>query len=266
MNIYKREMKNNLKGLIIWCLSMAFMIYAGMVKYSAFQKTGDAANELFDSLPAPLQAIFGIDTANGDLTSISVFYSIFFVYFVLIAAVHSTMLGAIIVSKEERDKTADFLLVKPIKRSQILTRKILAAMTNILIFNFITFIISLVCVEYYNDGDFLGGKIFVICIALLFIQFLFLGSGFLLGAIAKTSKRATSIGTAIILGSFILKVVMDLNKDMDFLKIISPFEYFSSADIMLHDKFDYGYSVIAILIVIVTVMITYYKFDKRNIK
>ena len=40
MNIVKRELKAHLKSLLIWCGSMVFLIYAGMIKYSAFSETG----------------------------------------------------------------------------------------------------------------------------------------------------------------------------------------------------------------------------------
>ena len=265
MNILKRELRNNLKSIIIWSLSMVFLIYAGMVKYSAFQKTGESANELFKDLPKFMLSIFGVDNA-ADITSVSVFYSIFFIYFALMAGVHALMLGAIIISKEERDKTADFLFVKPVKRKHIISMKIIAALINILIFNLVTFFVSILLLNQYEDKKSLLYPVFLICVALFMLQLLFLGIGLFLGAVSKSSKKATAYGTLIILSVFILKVLMDLNKDLDFFRIVSPFKYFSSTDIMLFSKMDWQYMFIAIFLTIIPTILTYYFFGKRNLK
>ena len=49
------------------------------------------------------------------------------------ATIHAAMLGATIIAKEERDKTAEFLFVKPVSRSKIISFKLLVALVNIVI-------------------------------------------------------------------------------------------------------------------------------------
>ena len=48
------------------------------------------------------------------------------------ATVHAAMLGADIISKEERDKTAEFLFVKPISRNKIIISKLLGSFSQYL--------------------------------------------------------------------------------------------------------------------------------------
>ena len=68
-------------------------------------------------------------------------------------------LEPILFQKKRRDKTVEFLLVKPISRSQMITSKLLAAFLNIVIFNVITFISSVVMVQKYAEGEEVVGDI-----------------------------------------------------------------------------------------------------------
>ena len=110
MNIFIVEMKAHRKGLIIWAFGILFMVAAGMGKYVALSSSGQSMNDLFAQMPKSMQAIMGIGTF--DLSKASGYYGMLFLYLVLMATVHAAMLGADIISKEERDKTAEFLLVK----------------------------------------------------------------------------------------------------------------------------------------------------------
>lgn len=264
MNIFLRELKTNVKSLAIWCSAMIFLIYAGMIKYSAFAKTGEAVNEFMSQIPDSMKTVLGM--GNGmDLTSVAVFYSIFFLFFVLLAAVHSSMLGALIIAKEERDKTADFLFVKPIKRHQAISSKILAAIINIAVLNIATYIVSVISVEKYNTGSSLALPIFMITAALFILQVLFLGIGLLFGALAKNSKIATSAVTSVILGTFILKVMIDMNKDVKIIEFLSPFRYFKADAVMFDKNIDIGYVLLSIAITMLCAAGTYIFFQRRDL-
>ena len=152
MNLLLRELRANLKSLLIWSAIMAGLIYMGMIKYSAFAKTGGAVNSLFDQMPQPMLTVLGI-VPGTDLTTVAVFYSIFFLYFSLLAAIHAVMLGTIIIAKEERDKTADFLFVKPITRHHAIRIKVIAAMIQIIVLNFVTWTFSLISTAPYSEGN-----------------------------------------------------------------------------------------------------------------
>lgn len=264
MTILKHELKANFKSLLIWSASMAFMIYAGILKYSAFAKTGDAVNEIFAGMPPMMLKVFGVSLID-DLTSLSGFYSIFFLYFMLLAAVHSAMLGTLIIAKEERDKTADFLFVKPITRTYVITWKIIAALINILALNAVTFVVSVLATAPYVTGDPINADIAFVCMGLFFFQLLFLGIGLLLAGLFNRSKVATGIGTAVILSTFSLKVLIDLNKDVDFLTALTPFKYFSARDMMFDHQLEVGYVALALVLATLCTIGTYYFFNRRDL-
>jgi ABC-2 type transport system permease protein len=266
MNIYLRELKAHYRSFLVWSATMVFLVAAGMMKYSAFAKTGESVNELFKTLPAALMEVMGIE-AGLDLSSVGVFYSIFFLYFLLLTMVHSCLLGVTIIAQEERDKTADFLLVKPIRRSRAVTAKILAALSMVILFNLVTFASSAVFVEPLNTtGQSLIRQIFAVTSVLLIIQVLFLCIGFLLGAWARDAGRAAGLATAIILGTFLLKVLIDLRQDLEWLTFLTPFLYFKSADIMFHNQVSVGYIILCLAVSLAAVSGAYFFFQKRDLR
>jgi ABC-2 type transport system permease protein len=264
--VFLRELKANWRSFLVWSATMAFLIAGGMMKYSAFAKTGQAVNDLFKSLPASMMTVMGIDPGM-DLSSVGVFYSIFFLYFMLLTSVHSCLLGASILAKEERDKTADFLLVKPIQRHQVVTAKILAALVQVVLFNLVTFVLSALFVGQANTtGQPLNDKIFALTSALLIIQVLFLALGLLFGAWSRTAARAAGLATLVILGTFTLKALIDLNKDLKDLEFLTPFRYFKSAEVMFEHKMAAGYIILAAAVVVVSVAGTYFFYQKRDLR
>lgn len=266
MNLLKRELKSNAKSLLIWCLAMVFLIWAGMVKYDAFRQTGEAVNQMLAQLPPAVLQIMGL-VNEADLTSIAVFYSMFFLFFMLLGAVHAGMLGALILAKEERDRTADFLFVKPIRRSGAVLIKLAAALVNILVLDLVTFGVSVVFVERYNTGEqSLAYPIFLIIVALFFLQLLFLGAGFLAAAAARNAKTATAAVSALILGTYLLSVVIDLNGDLSFLELFSPFRYFDVNAVMFDRHLARGYSVLALVLAASCAAGTLRIFSRRNLR
>lgn len=171
MNIVLRELRAHLKSIIIWCVSMVLLIYIGMIKYSGIEQSGDAINDMIEGLPDSLLAAFGMN--QFDLTQVGGYYGVFFLYFVLIGTIHAVMLGATIISKEERDHTADFIFVKPVKRIKIITAKMVAGLINMIILNFTTLISSIVFVNMYNKGASITSDIVKLMVALFILQLLF---------------------------------------------------------------------------------------------
>lgn len=265
MNIFWRELRAHYKSFLVWSATMVFLIAAGMMKYSAFAKTGEAVNNMFDQFPEGVLKVMGF-VSGSDLTSVGVFYSIFFLYFMLLMVVHSTLLGASIIAKEERDKTADFLLVKPLKRRQIITPKVCAALVMVVLFNLVTFVSSALFVAPYNEsGQSLTGPIFRLTTVLLVIQVLFLGLGLCLGAWASKAERASGLATSIILGTFLLKVLIDLKADLDKLDFLTPFRYFNAMRVMYEKEVSAAYVILSLAIALLTTGATYYFFQKRDI-
>ncbi|WP_026573766.1 ABC transporter permease subunit [Bacillus sp. UNC438CL73TsuS30] len=264
MNLFLREMKANRKSLIIWCFGILFMVVAGMGKYEGYSSSsGQSINELMASMPKSLQAMMGV--GELDFSTPIGFYGMLFAYLLLMAAIHALMIGANIIAKEERDKTTEFLMAKPISRSRIITVKLLAALVNVVIFNLVTLVLSVAMVSKFNKAGDPLDVIYTLMAGMFMLQLIFVLLGSTMSAVLKKPKRAASIGTAILLILYLLSIFIDLNHKLDGLKYLTPFKYYEAKKVMSDAALDPVYLSVSIAAVAVLAAITYVFYQKRDL-
>jgi len=264
MNIFFRELKAHWKGLLGWSIAMILLVASGMAKFSALGTGGQNANLVFASFPKPVLAILGIQGLN--LATIIGYFGVLYLYIQLTATIHAAMLGAEIISKEERDRTSEFLFPKPVTRLRIITEKILAGLVNIIVLNIVTLFSSIIMVAAFANNFLNDGTITMMMTGLFIMQLLFFALGVALASYFKNPKLPSIVATTILLGTYIIWVVIDLNAKLDFLKYFTPFKYFD-ASILIHDgHLDLVYVILSLVIISVLMATAFSAFNKRDLK
>lgn len=106
MNIFKHELKYYRKSTIIWACSMCAFSILFIFMFSSISGDIESFKNILYNVPENVRKalsiyVYSISTLEG-------FYSLIFVYIVLCGAIQAMNLGISIVSKEVREKTADF--------------------------------------------------------------------------------------------------------------------------------------------------------------
>jgi ABC-2 type transport system permease protein len=262
MNIFFRELKSNLKSLIIWSVVTALFIMVGVAKFSAYYNNPEMLT-ILNSLPASVVDAMSLRAFN--LTTLNGFFGIMLIYYALLGGIAAAMWGSDAISKEERDKTVEFSLVLPVTRSRVITAKALAALVNCIIFTLVTAGVSIVAAQQYKpDQSFY--KFFLLEMEAMFvIELIFLSVGLLLGSSMKQYKRASSLGIAIILVTYFLSIIAVLKQNLDFLKYFSPFKYFDAAQLFKDGRMDLGYLLLSLGIILVCVFLAYHTYQRRDL-
>ncbi|WP_099192117.1 ABC transporter permease subunit [Tepidibacter mesophilus] len=264
MNIFVREIKSNMKSLIIWCIGMIAMIGGGMGKFAGFSESGQSIKDIIDIYPKSLLNILGI--SKFDLSTFIGFYGVLFLYLILIAAVHAVMIGSYTISKEEIDKTSEFLLVKPISRSKVVTTKLLACLLNIIILNIVTLIASLAAVNYFNENDAILANVLMLMLGMFCLQLIFMCIGSLLASILKNPKDTSSISTGILLITFIIYMITNMYDNLENLKYFTPFKYFEAELIILGKGINPVFIILSFMIIVISLIGTYVFYKNRDLK
>lgn len=264
MNIYRRELRAHRKSLIIWSVSMFLLIAAAMTKYSAALGAGAGGfNEIMAQMPKSLQGLFGVGVF--DLSNVLDYFGVMFIYIALMAGVHAAMLGAGILSKEERDKTVEFLMVKPVSRTQIITAKLLAATTIVIVFNLVTSVSSYDLLSKYSTGDPYFQGLTKLMLSLFAVQLLFLVIGSAFAAMISNAKLSSAVSTGVLLMMFMISVMVDISEKVQFLRFVSIFKYFD-AKVILKGTYDFVYPVISAGILLLCLYWTYRCYKRRDLK
>jgi ABC-2 type transport system permease protein len=261
MNIFIRELRANRKALIIWSVCMVLLVLSGMGKYTAYSSSG-TASQAINKLPYSIRALFGFGLF--DVSTISGFFAILFLFLEIFFAVHAVLLGSGIFAKEEKDKTIEFVMSKPVSRNALVTSKFLAAVVNILILNLVTFVSSVALVSYYNNGKDITTEIMMMFIGMFFVQLIFLSLGSFLAAFIKSPKSSGSAAIGIMLGTYMLSKITEIKSNLEALNIFTPFKYFDLNKIISENSLNYIVVLLCVLLSAAFIALTYIIYKKRN--
>lgn len=262
MNIFIHELKANKKSLIIWSIVILLFVLIGAAKFASFYNNPEMLLML-DALPPAMLDAFGMRDFN--LTTLSGYYGLMLVFFGLMGAIAASMWGSDIIVKEERDRTVEFSLVLPVSRNRVVTAKVLAALVYCIIFVLITWVISLIAARAYDPDQAFYKFLALEMQALFVIELIFLAIGLLLGCAMKRSKRAGSTAVGIILFTYFISVITEMNEKLDFLKYASPFKYFDAGELFASGKLGGVYMLLSAVIIVVCVTLAFWIYNKRDL-
>lgn len=262
MNIFLRELRANLKSLLIWSGIVILLVIMAGAKFQAF--AGDPKTiQMLDSMPKQMLDAFGMRAFN--LTTLSGFYGVMFVYFALMGAIAAALWGSDIIVKEQRDKTVEFSLVLPVSRNRVVTAKALAALVNCVLFVLVTWGASLVAVRSFQPEQGFFAYLRLEMAALFAIELIFLAIGLLLGCAMKQYRRAGAVAVALILGAYFVSIIASMQENLGFLKWVTPFKYFDAAELFHTGSLDPTYLVISAAIIVACVVSAYWAYNRRDL-
>ena len=133
MAILSKELKKGSKSLCIWTLGIGFMLFVCIFLYPEMKTEMEEMNNLFANMGSFTQA-FGMDQLNfGTLIG---YYGVECGNMMgLMGGLYAAYLGVTMLSKEEKDHTAELLLAHPISRSSVVAQKLAAVVIQIITMN-----------------------------------------------------------------------------------------------------------------------------------
>jgi ABC-2 type transport system permease protein len=264
MNIYKLEFKMSVKSVITWSLSLAVLIFVFLSLFTGFAADAEAMNEMMQQFPKELLMAFGMD--GLDMSSVLGFYSLAFTFCQIILAIQAANYGFSILSVEERDLTADFLLAKPVSRPKILTSKLLAALTGLTITNAVVWVASFVFINIYRgDRAYETKPLLLLLASIVLFQLFFLALGMLISVLVKRVRSVTPFSMALAFGMYVLSAFGSMLGE-DKLEIISPFKHFNPNDIVSTAAYDLPLVLITVVVIVVSVVGSYWLYSRRDMR
>lgn len=262
MNIFRRELKANFRSLIIWSFITILFVTVGFSKFSAYEGNPELL-AILDSMPPALVSAFNMEAFN--LTTITGFYGVVFAYFALILSIAAAMWGSDIIAKEERDKTVEFSLTLPVKRSTLITGKTLAAMVNCLVLLLVTLGATLANATAYQTDRAFYDFVLLGTVALFVMQLIFLAVGIFLGCAMRQHKRAGTVAVSVLLVTYFFSILSGLHESLTFLKYFSPFMYFNPALLLRDAAIDPLFLALSAGIIAASLVGAYYTYARRDL-
>ncbi len=261
-NIFKHEFKMHMKSVITWSLAVTALIFIYFSLFPTLAKDAELLNDMMAQFPEELLLAFGM--TGIDLASVLGFYSFLFLFAQICLAIQAANYGFSLVSIEERDLTADFLLAKPVGRTQILTSKLLAAFSSLTITNIVVWISSFVSINLFNDGRTYDTKpLLLLLLSIVVFQMVFLSVGLVISLLVKKVRSVTPFSMALAFGMYVLSAFGSMLGDSK-LENITPFKQFEPNYIIQNAAYD-PLALISVTAILVSLVGSYLLYTKRDI-
>jgi ABC-2 type transport system permease protein len=260
MTLVKHELRQGKTSFLIWTASIGFLLVICIFLFPEMKGQMEGADDMFASMGSFTEA-FGMDRLNfGTLTG---FYAIECGnIWGLGGAFYASLCAVGILGKEEKDKTAEFLLTHPISRKRIITEKLTAVFIRITAMNVVMYALAVGSIAMI--GETIPWKeISLLHLAYYLLQMELAGICF--GISAFLSKNSVGIGLGIAAMMYFLNLIANIADVAAFLKYITPFGYCEGADIVSSGRLDTAMVTVGTAIGIGGILIAYLKYTKKDI-
>lgn len=223
MNVFIQELKQNRNSTIVWILALVAVAALYISIYPSMSQSVDVT-DIYKNFPEAFKKTFGI--TDNFLSSFAGLYSLVLNLVLLTAAVQAMNLGTGITSKEVRERTADFLLTRPISRVSVLRQKLLSVFTLILVTDLLFMSAGWFLIQAIISEPFSFRTYMVSTSSLFLVQLFFISFGFLLGVSLTRIKSVIAVSLPAVFGFYVVGL-FDTVVGQDKIKYMTPFKMFN---------------------------------------
>jgi len=151
-------------------------------------------------------------------------------FILLLGGFFSIFLAGKILSQEEHEKTAEFLLTKPVTRSEVLWSKLAAFFSLLVILNIIILITGYISIEIFKGDSEYSLTAFLIHTFYCFLLMLTFGAvGLFLSLWIKRGRPTTNISIGIVIGGYFIDALSKITPKLEKIGYLSPFKFVDSS-------------------------------------
>jgi ABC-2 type transport system permease protein len=262
-NIYRFELQNRLKSVIAWSIALVAIIMIFFSIYPSFADQAALMDEMLDNFPPELLAAFGMTGIN--FATVLGYYSLLFLFAQICLAIQAATYGFGLVSVEETELTADFLLTKPVSRARILTSKLLAAFTGLLITNVVVWVSSFAAINIFASGrEHETQTLLLLLLSIVLFQLFFLNVGLVVSLLVKRVRSVTPYALGLAFGMYALSAFSGIG-EVSVLELITPFKYFDANYIVQNGAYEAPLVLLTVVIIVVSLPASYWLYLRRDI-
>jgi ABC-2 type transport system permease protein len=249
--------------MVTWSLALAFIFGFFFSLFPTFSDQAALMNEFLAKYPQQLRAAFGLDKI--DLSTVLGFYAFAFVFVQLCLAIQAGNYGFGLVSIEESELTADFLLSKPVSRVQVLTSKLLAAFTSLIITDLVIGVSSIASILLFSEGrEYQQATLLLLLLSTVIFQLIFLGIGLVISLLVRHVRSVTPYALGLAFGTYILNAFSGIFGDIK-LELITPFRHLDPTYIVQQASYNTPLVLLDVVVILVTIGGSYWLYTRRDI-
>ena len=261
MTLIRHELKRSWKSLAVWTGAIGAFIVICLFMYPEMKSQTESITSLFSSMGAFTSA-FGLDTL--DFGTLKGFYGIECGNILGIGgALFAALAGIGALAGEEKEGTAEFLLTHPLSRAEVVTKKLIAVLIQVIVLNFIVYLLAIGSIAAV--GEAVPWKE----VTLLHLAFFLLQvelACVCMGISAFLWRGGTGIGLGLAIALYFLNIIANLTDKADVLKFLTPFGYADGADILSRGAIHGPRLLVGMAAAACGIVLAYIKYCRKDIR
>lgn len=265
MNLFRREIKKSFRSFLFWTIALVGINALMLATFESVAQQADAIKSSYEGYPEAFIKAFNLDTLQ--MTDILHFFgSRCYLMITVIGSIYAIILAATILSKEESDRTIEFLMSKPITRNSIVTSKILCTAFYITMLNFIFSVSNFILMNLLKVQDFDMTGFLLISIGPWLIHMFFAATGLALSVYITKSRTILSLSIGIVFAGYFFSILPSMQDSLTFFQYLTPFSYYGTSDLIINAEIQGIYLLLTFLIVAIATIATYIMYSRKDIK
>lgn len=230
-NLFLNELRRNAFSFILWTIAITLLVSLTMSVYPTFYENQSKVMGMINLIPKGVLEFKGISNFT-DLLSTLGFYAVNnIIYMMVLGSIFAIVLSSNILLKEEYHKTAEYLLTRPLTRSEIFFSKLAVVFLYVFVLNFITALAGLICIELVKNGPFNIKAFLILSFFNLLLNLLFGTIGLFISTLVKRPKPVTTFGIGLVLVFYFIFTLSKITESAANIGYLSPFK-FVNTDVM----------------------------------
>lgn len=254
--LIKNEFKSSIKPFIICSITIILFIVIAILSYPLYEK--NIMN--ISKWPHIILKILSLESKN----TIDSFYGVVVEYSLILGAIMAFFLAFKAILWDTKNGYNIYLFTKPIERKKIFINKIIAIIFELVLFNILFNIISIILLKIISNSTNSIINIILINSALLLSQITFAALAMMFSSFIKKPKHIYPIAILIIF-IFLLVSIIENIINISVLRYINPFSYFKVSDIVLYGKYKLSFIIASLFIIVFSISISYREYETLEI-
>lgn len=261
MTIFKYELKQLKKNIIVWSLSMGGVIFLMLPTYIGFTSGSDTL--MLEAMQNnPLFEVLGVSAAFV-ITPLGMF-SFLGSFAAIAAAIHGMSIAFSIHTKEYENKSADFLLTKPHSRGEVFWSKFLACAVDSLIVGTAYIAGAALALLTIKNVSVDWLPFLLIATTLVLVELMFVIFGTVAGTFFSNVRTPVLISSCVMFLLFSLST-MSKKINQPILGYLTPFAFFTPVKIAETGFYEWRFMVWYVVLGLGLLLLSYKKFLKKDI-
>lgn len=262
-NIFRHELRSRARSVFWWSVGIVAVHLLYLAIWPSFADQAAVLEESIEKFPKAFLQAFGMDRIS--IGTVAGYYSLIFLIVQIMLAIQASNYGVGLVSREESERTADFLMAKPVSRLAVLNSKLGAAAVALLVTQAVVWVSAFGGWALFNAGhEYDQGALAFLLSSMLFFQAFFLSVGMAISLIVRLVRSTTPYALGLGLGMYVLGAFSGMLGDVK-LEWLTPFKHFDAPTLIRNKAYDGRFLALNLLITIGALAFAYWRYQRRDI-